>query len=101
MARLIDGKAIGAEKAHALCGRLVAVPGVSLVDPEAEFFREFALRLPDGVSPASLVSRMARGGILAGIPLASVPGGGAGLLVAVTEKRTPADIDRLAEVLAA
>ena len=88
---------LSAEKAHALCERLCAVPGVSLVDPEATFFREFALRLPDGVAPATLVTRMARGGILAGIPLTSVPGGGAGLLVAVTEKRLWSEIDQYVE----
>jgi glycine dehydrogenase subunit 1 len=95
------GAQLSAEKAHALCERLCAVPGIRLADPEAPFFREFALRLPEGVAPAALVSRMAREGVLAGIPLPSVPGGGAGLLVCVTEKRLDEEIDRYVQLFRA
>jgi glycine dehydrogenase subunit 1 len=92
---------LSAEKAHALAERLAELPGVSLADPDAPFFREFALRLPDGVEPADLVARIAREGYLAGIPLASVPGGGKGLLVAVTEKRLERELDGFVAAFAA
>jgi glycine cleavage system protein P-like pyridoxal-binding family len=45
--------------------------------------------------------RLVDHGLLAGLPLAGLaPGLADGLLVAVTERRTKADIDRLAEALA-
>jgi glycine dehydrogenase subunit 1 len=55
--------------------------------------REFALRLP--VDAAMAVERLADEGFLAGVPLdASYSAGrGDGLLVAVTERRTRAEID--------
>jgi len=88
---------LAAEKAHALAARLGAIDGVALADPEAPFFREFALRLPAGVAPAAVLARMAAAGILAGVPIARLPGGGAGLLVAVTEKRLWSEIDLYVE----
>ena len=84
---------ISAAKAGELAARLTTeVPGVALADPDAPFFREFAIRLPAGLSGEKVVERMAEEGFLAGIPLAEVPGGGAGLLVAVTEKRLHREI---------
>ena len=53
--------------------------------------REFALRLP--VAADVVVERMAEEGFLAGVPLGDEYGAG-GLLVAVTERRTRAQIDR-------
>jgi glycine dehydrogenase subunit 1 len=88
---------LAAEKAHALAGRLAGIEGVALADPDAPFLREFALRLPPSAAPDALVARMAAAGILAGIPLARVPGGGGGLLVAVTEKRSWSDLDLYVE----
>jgi len=67
---------------------LIALPGVKPLF-EAPVVREFALELP---LPADLViERMADEGFLAGIPVEV--GGRHGLLVAVTEKRTRAEID--------
>jgi glycine dehydrogenase subunit 1 len=76
---------------------LLAVPGVTpLVD--APVLREFALRLP--VDPVVVVERMAEEGFLAGVPVGwrdgavvDAPRDAAGLLVAVTERRTRAEID--------
>ncbi len=67
---------------------LLDVPGVEpLVG--APVLREFALRLP---APADVVvERMADEGFLAGLPVEA--GGREGLLVAVTEKRTRAEMD--------
>ncbi len=70
---------------------LLAVDGV---EPfvGSPVLREFALRLP--VAADVVVERMADEGFLAGVPLADeYGGGGAGLLVAVTERRTRVQID--------
>ena len=68
-----------------------AVLGLPGVEPlvGAPVLREFALRLP--AAPDVVVERMADEGFLAGIPVEV--GGREGLLVAVTEKRTRAEMD--------
>jgi glycine dehydrogenase subunit 1 len=92
---------LSAEKAHALAADLVALRGVELLDPEAEFFREFAVRLPEGLGGAAVVRAMAARGFLAGIALADPPGGGQALLIAVTEARTWADLEGYVEAFRA
>jgi glycine dehydrogenase subunit 1 len=68
---------------------LLALDGVSpLVD--APVLREFAVST--AVAPETLVERMADEGFLAGTPTDD-SNGNAGLLIAVTEKRTKAEID--------
>ena len=91
---------------------LLAIPSVEpLVD--APTIREFAVRLP--VAPADVVERMAEAGFLAGVPVGLVDGvvtdatganrgdrtgpGVDGLLVAVTERRTRAEIDAFAATM--
>jgi glycine dehydrogenase subunit 1 len=71
---------------------LLALPGVESLTTAA-VLREFALRLP--VDSAMAVERLADEGFLAGVPLdPSYTGGRSdGLLVAVTERRTRAEID--------
>ena len=71
---------------------LLAVPGVEPL-AAAPVVREFALSLP--VSAALVVERLAEEGFLAGIALERSYTGGhdRGLLVAVTERRTRAEID--------
>ncbi len=67
---------------------LIALPGVRPL-VEAPVVREFALQLP---LPAEVVvDRMAEEGFLAGVPVEL--GDRSGLLIAVTEKRTRAEID--------
>jgi glycine dehydrogenase subunit 1 len=89
---------LSAAKAHYAAGRLAGIPGVALRFPAAPFFKEFALRLPK--SPERVVARLARDGILAGVPLKSFDRGLADcLLVAVTEKRTKSEIDAFAAAL--
>jgi glycine cleavage system P protein (glycine dehydrogenase) subunit 1 len=90
---------LSAAKAHALATRLAELPSVSLADPDAPFFREFPIRLPDGAEPARVLEALASQGILGGIPLPKLPGGGAGLLVAVTEKRLDRELDHYVETL--
>ena len=84
-------------KAHYAAERLTKIPGVSL-QFAAPFFKEFVLKLPK--SPERVAAKLARGGILAGIPLKSFDRGLKDcLLVAVTEKRTRDEIDGFAEAL--
>ena len=79
--------------------RLSAVPGVSLAYPDQPFVKEFVLRLP--ADPAEVCGRLADRGWLAGLPLGGLaPALSDGLLVAVTERRTRAEIDGMAEALA-
>jgi glycine dehydrogenase subunit 1 len=77
---------------------LAAVDGVELLH-EAPVVREFALRLDAPV--AEVLDRCAAEGIGAGYALGhDYPEHEDGLLVALTERRDRADIDRFAEVLA-
>jgi len=71
-----------------------AVLGIPGIEPLAggPVLAEFALRLP--VDADVVVERMADNGFLAGVPLGEEYGAGpSGLLVAVTERRTRAQID--------
>ncbi|MGH2962413.1 MAG: aminomethyl-transferring glycine dehydrogenase subunit GcvPA [Solirubrobacterales bacterium] len=77
--------------------RLAAVGGVELLH-EAPVVREFGVRLDAPV--ATVLDRCAADGIAAGYPLGrEYPEYEDGLLVAITERRTKEDIDRLAESL--
>jgi len=67
---------------------VLAVPGVSPL-VRAPVVREFALRLP--LDAEVVIERMAEEGFLAGLPVLAE--GERGLLVAVTEKRTAAELD--------
>jgi glycine dehydrogenase subunit 1 len=79
--------------------RLAAVEGVELLH-EAPVAREFALRLHAPVD--AVLERCAERGIAAGYPLGrDYPEYEDGLLVAITERRTRAQIDELAEALGA
>ena len=73
--------------------------GLPLVFPEQATFKEFAVRV--GRSAKDVVRDARALGVHPGYALGrDYAGLDDALLVAVTEKRTPADIDRLAEVLA-
>jgi glycine dehydrogenase subunit 1 len=67
---------------------LLAVPGVEPL-AGAPVVYEFAVKLP--LRPEVVVERMAEEGFLAGLPVEAA--GQNGLLIAVTEKRTRAEID--------
>ena len=84
-------------RCEALRAAVRGIRGVSLPLP-GPVFNEFVLRLP---RPAAAFRQHARAaGLLAGIPLAGFAGCGEGdLLVAVTEKRTAAEIDLYARTL--
>jgi glycine dehydrogenase subunit 1 len=78
--------------------RLAEVPGVELLH-DAPVVREFAVRLDAPVD--AVLDGCAERGIAAGYPLArEYPEYQDGLLVAITERRSREDIDRLARALA-
>jgi glycine dehydrogenase subunit 1 len=84
-------------KAHYAAQAFTRVPGVRLRF-SAPFFKEFVLQLP--TSPERVVKRLLKDRILAGIPLKTYDRSLKDcLLVAVTEKRTRAEIDAYADVL--
>jgi glycine dehydrogenase subunit 1 len=73
--------------------------GLPLVFPDKTTFKEFAVRV--GRPADEVVAAAREHGVNPGYPLRrDYAGLEDALLVCVTEKRTPADIDRLAEVLA-
>ena len=77
--------------------RLSAIDGVELLH-DAPVFREFAVTLDAPVQ--DVLDRVSEDGIAAGYPLArDYPEHEDGLLVALTERRSKGDIDRLAESL--
>jgi glycine dehydrogenase subunit 1 len=77
----------------------LADAGVALVFPEQTTFKEFAVRV--GRSAHDAVRHARERGVHPGYPLGrDYEGLDGALLVCVTEKRTPEEIDRLAEVLA-
>ncbi|MBI2204949.1 MAG: aminomethyl-transferring glycine dehydrogenase subunit GcvPA [Candidatus Rokubacteria bacterium] len=89
---LVRVGALSTAKAHYAAERLTKIPGVSLRFP-APFFKEFLLKLPK--SPERVVAKLAKQGILAGVPLRDHDRTLRDcLLVAVTEKRTREEIDR-------
>jgi glycine dehydrogenase subunit 1 len=77
--------------------RLAAVDGVELLH-EAPVAREFAVTIDAPV--AEVLDRVSEEGIAAGYPLArEYPEYEDGLLIAITERRSREDIDRLADAL--
>lgn len=96
-----DGLAEIAEQnaAKALFARdqLIKIPGVKSVGKEP-FFNEFVIELPVDANEA--VAKLLKQGYAAGIPLGThYPGREKQLLVAVTEKRTHAEITGLVKAL--
>jgi glycine dehydrogenase subunit 1 len=73
---------------------LLTIDGIEPAS-DAPVVREFGVRLP--VAPEVAIERMADEGFLAGVPLEDEYGGG--LLVAVTERRTRAEIDAFAAAM--
>jgi glycine dehydrogenase subunit 1 len=86
-------------KSHYAAGRLAEVAGVKVLFGN-RFIKEFVVELPCKAEP--VFDRLAEEGIFAGIALGRWhPHLERCLLVAVTEKRTRSEIDRLADRLRA
>jgi glycine dehydrogenase subunit 1 len=88
---------LSAAKAHYAADVLGGIPGVRLRF-ETPFLKEFTLELPK--SPERVVRRLLKDRILGGVPLGQFDRGLRNcLLIAVTEKRSRDEIDRLAVAL--
>jgi glycine dehydrogenase subunit 1 len=80
------------QKAHYLADELCKIPGVSLKFKKP-FFKEFTLEVPGDVN--ALLERLLKVGYHGGLALGRwYPGFGNCLTIAVTEKRTRAELDR-------
>lgn len=83
-------------KAHYAAGELAKLPGVKLKFGQP-YFHEFTLELPAGVEVPALLARLLKAGYHAGLWLGEwYPDLRSCVTVAVTEKRTKAEIDGLA-----
>lgn len=83
-------------KAHYAAEQLAKVPGLELMY-DRPFFKEFTLRCRDGVDRIQSKARAA--GFDVGPSLSQFRGDDKSLIVAVTEKRTRTEIDRLVNAL--
>jgi glycine dehydrogenase subunit 1 len=89
------------EKARYLRNQIALLDGFSVVYPNTLVFNEFVVRVRGG-NAAVLFERLTREGILAGVPLSRwFPEREDQLLLAVTEKHTREDLDRLVSALRA
>ncbi|GBD06654.1 putative glycine dehydrogenase (decarboxylating) subunit 1 [bacterium HR21] len=85
------------QRAHYLAQRLAALPGFELAVPKP-FVREFLLRTP--VAAEQIVAAGIQQGFLPGVPTRMLGAELDGLLIAVTEKRTRAEMDAFVSFLA-
>jgi glycine dehydrogenase subunit 1 len=85
-------------RAHKLSEMIASCDGVKLRF-DGPFFREFVVRC--STDAEDVAARARKAGILAGIPLGKYFGAGFqnDLLVAVTEKRTDADLENLCNII--
>ncbi|CAM4289415.1 aminomethyl-transferring glycine dehydrogenase subunit GcvPA [Paenibacillus tarimensis] len=80
-------------KARYAAGRAATEPGLSLAF-EAPFFNEFVIKLPEGTSPDDLSAKLLQAGYIGGLELGrEYPELAGHMLVAVTERRSKAEID--------
>ena len=85
-----------AQKAHYLAERIAALPGYALRWSGTPFFNEFAITTP--VAPQTLLEELRRRGILGGLSLEPY-GDENTLLIAVTERRSRAELDAYLQAL--
>jgi len=86
--------------AHVVYDAVTKLKGYAPLCPGGKFFHEFAVKTPKPA--AEIVHRAAEHGVLPGVALdrfASPMEDDHALLIAATEKRTAADVDRLVDVL--
>jgi len=83
------------QKAHYLANQIISIPGFSLLN-DKPFFNEFAIRCP--VDVCEIRAAAEEKGFFAGINLKKYTDFD-GLLIAVTEKRTKAELDAFVDIL--
>lgn len=84
------------QKAHYASNEIARQQGITLPF-SAPFFNEFVIRLPAGTSVKDINSKLLKDGFLGGYDLGlAYPELGGHMLIAVTEKRTKAEIDAFA-----
>jgi len=79
-------------KSHYLAQEIAKIPGFRL-KWDQPFFKEFVVELSK--SPSTILERLSKKGVLGGIDISQYDRGVEGLLIAVTEKRTREEMDRL------
>jgi glycine dehydrogenase subunit 1 len=80
------------QKSHYLAEEISKIPGYRLKWSQP-FFKEFVVETPE--RPSTILERLSKKGILGGLDLSQHDKGVEGLMVAVTEKRTKVEMDRL------
>ncbi len=94
---LIEAATQSTQKAHFLANEIASIPGFSLCYPDTPFFKEFAIHCP--VSAQRVIQDMLNKHIFAGVDLKSYGYDENTLLIAVTEKRTRAELENYATAL--
>jgi glycine dehydrogenase subunit 1 len=96
---LWEAAELNVRKAH-YAAEVLAASGFPLLFPQAPFFNEFAIRLPEGTDYAAVSETLLQHRMLAGFELArEYPEYPNTMLVAVTEQRTKTEIDNFAALL--
>ncbi len=85
-----------AQKAHYAATELAKLNGISIAFPNAHFFKEFVINTPKPA--AEIISAMLPRNIYPGVDMAAY-GMPNALMIAVTEKKTKADIDELVNAM--
>ena len=93
---LIEVATQSAQKAHYTANELCKIPGLALAYPRAYFFKEFVLKTPKKAE--EIIKTLVPGNIYAGIDLAPF-GKPDELMIAVTEKKSKADIDSFVQAM--
>ncbi|AJY74115.1 aminomethyl-transferring glycine dehydrogenase subunit GcvPA [Paenibacillus beijingensis] len=98
-AGILEAANLNLQKAHYAASAIGSQSGCTLPFP-SPFFNEFVVKLPDGASAAELNRGLLASGFIGGYDLGETYPELAGhMLVAVTEKRTKAEIDQFANRL--
>lgn len=98
---LKDVAVLNVQKAHYAADVIASVPGASLAF-SSPFFNEFVVKLPEGTDIAAMNEKLIEEGYIGGYDLGTMyPELKGHLLVAVTERRTKAEIDAFGKSLEA
>jgi glycine dehydrogenase subunit 1 len=80
------------QKSHYLAQEILKIPGFRL-RWDQPFFKEFVIETPK--APSMILGQLSKEGILGGLDISQYDRGVEGLQIAVTEKRTRDEMDRL------